>query len=133
LAIHTNACKWLENAVENIFPHTEQRECFGYMWMNVIKKFRGEGEFGRLWLAARFYTQKTHTYHLGKIMAASSEFGPWMDTYHSVLWYRSGFNTAIKCDHINNNLAESFNNRIKDFKDLPVYDMVDQIMIMLAV
>jgi hypothetical protein len=54
-----------------------------------------------------------------------------METYHSLLWYRSGFNTAIKCDHINNNLAESFNNRIKDLKDLPVHDMVDQIRIMI--
>jgi hypothetical protein len=43
----------------------------------------------------------------------------------------SGFNTAIKCDHINNNLAESFNNKVKKLKDLPVHDMVDQIRIMI--
>ncbi|KAE8768862.1 hypothetical protein D1007_59626 [Hordeum vulgare] len=43
----------------------------------------------------------------------------------------SGFNTAIKCDHINNNLAESFNNKVKQLTDLPVHDMVDQIRIML--
>jgi predicted Rdx family selenoprotein len=45
------------------------------------------------------------------------------------LWYRLGVNTTIKCDHINKNLAESFNNRIKDLKDLPVHDMVVQIRI----
>ena len=95
------------------------------------KKIRGE-EFGRMWPAARSYTTKTHSYHLGKIMAACSEndFGTWLQTHHSLLWYRSGFNTVIKCDHINNNLAESFNNRVKKFKDLPVHDMVDQIRIM---
>jgi hypothetical protein len=64
-------------------------------------------------------------------MAASSEFGPWMDTYHSVLWYISGFNTVIKCDHIDNNLTASFNNMINEFKDLPIHDMVDQIRIMI--
>ena len=64
-------------------------------------------------------------------MAACDEFGPWLNTYHSLLWYRSAFNTAIKCDHINNNLAESFNNKVKELKDLPVHDMVDQIRIML--
>ena len=37
LAIHTDACKGLENAVKNVFPHAEQRECFGHMWMNLIK------------------------------------------------------------------------------------------------
>jgi transposase-like protein len=38
LAVHTDACKGLENAVNVVFPHTEQRECFGHMWMNLIKK-----------------------------------------------------------------------------------------------
>ena len=130
LAIHTDACKGLENAVKNVFPHAEQRECFGHLWMNLIKKFRGD-EFGRMWPAARSYTKQTHSYHLSKVMATCEEFGTWLNTYHSLLWYRSGFNTAIKCDHINNNLAESFNNKVKQLKDLPVHDMVDQIRIML--
>ncbi|KAE8770159.1 Mutator-like transposase [Hordeum vulgare] len=37
----------------------------------------------------------------------------------------------MKCDHINTNLAESFNNKVKQLKDLPLHDMVDQIRIML--
>uniref|UniRef100_A0ACD5UID4 Uncharacterized protein n=1 Tax=Avena sativa TaxID=4498 RepID=A0ACD5UID4_AVESA len=86
-----------------------------------------------MWHAARSYTTQTHSYHLGKIMAACTEndFGTWLQTYHSLLWYRSGFNTAIKCDHINNNLAESFNNKVKDLKDFPLHDMVDQIRSMI--
>jgi hypothetical protein len=100
------------------------------MWMNLIKKFNGE-EFEHMWLTTRSYTNQTHSYHLGKIMAACSDFGPWMNTYHSLLWYRSGFNTAIKCDYINNNLAESFNNKVKQFLNLPVHDMVNQIRIMI--
>ena len=104
LAVHTYACKGLENAVKNVFPHCEQRECFGHIWMNLIKKIRGE-EFGRMWPAARSYTKQTHSYHFDKIKVACGEFGPWLNTYHSLLWYRSGFNTAIKCGHINNNLA----------------------------
>jgi hypothetical protein len=130
LAVHTDACKGLENAVNNIFLHSEQRECFGHMWMNIIRKFQGD-VYGRLWPAARSYTKSTHTYHVGKIKEAECTFAPWMDQYHSLLWYRSRFNTDIKCDHINNNLAESFNNRIKDLKELPVHDMVDQIRIMI--
>ncbi|KAE8783776.1 hypothetical protein D1007_42757 [Hordeum vulgare] len=41
----------------------------------------------------------------------------------------SGFNTSMKSDHINNNLAASFNNKVKDLKDLPMQDMVDQLRI----
>ncbi|KAE8803772.1 hypothetical protein D1007_20283 [Hordeum vulgare] len=130
LVVHTYACKWLENTVKNVFPHSEQRGCFGHMWMNLIKKFRGE-EFGRMWPATRSYTKQTYSYHIGKIMTAYPEFGPWVNTYHSLLWYKSGFNTAIKCDHINNNLEESCNNKVKQLKNLPVHDMVDQMRIMI--
>src|SRR4051812_21548823 len=88
--------------------------------------------------AARSYTRQTHAYHLEKIKATCSEedrvkFCTWLETYHSLLWYRSGFNTAIKCDHINNNLAESFNNKVKELKDLPVHDIVDQIRIRIRI
>ena len=64
-------------------------------------------------------------------MAACSELVPWMNTYHSLLWYRSGFSTAIKCDYIDNNLAESFNNKVKQFINLHVHDMAGQIKIVI--
>jgi transposase-like protein len=109
LAVNTDASKGLENVVKVFFPHAEQRECFSHIWMNLIKKFK-VGEWGCMWQAARSYTTQTHSYHLGKVMAActDNDFAPWLQTYHSRLWYWSGFNSAIKFDHINNNLAESF-------------------------
>src|SRR3954464_9752650 len=87
--IHTDACKGLENAVKIVFPHAEQRECFGHMWMNLIKKFRGD-DFGRMWPAARSYTRQTHSYHLEKIKAACSKedrvkFCTWLETNHYLL------------------------------------------------
>jgi hypothetical protein len=51
----------------------------------------------------------------------------WLDTYHSLLWYRSGFNPKIKCDYVANNIAEFFNNWIKHIKDIPVCELADQI------
>jgi transposase-like protein len=57
LTIHTDACKGLENAVENVFPHAKQGECFGHMCMNMINFFK-EDDYGRLWPAARSYTQQ---------------------------------------------------------------------------
>jgi hypothetical protein len=43
------------------------------------------------------------------------------------LWYRSGFNPTIECDYMTNNMAESFNNWIKDTKDLPVCELADKL------
>jgi hypothetical protein len=64
LAVHTHECKWLENAVKVVFPHAEQRECFGHMWMNLIKKNQSRRRMGRMWPAARSYTKRTNSYHL---------------------------------------------------------------------
>jgi hypothetical protein len=43
------------------------------MWMNLIKKFKVGGEWGRMWLAARSYTKHTHSYYLGNVMAVSTD------------------------------------------------------------
>ena len=43
------------------------------------------------------------------------------------------FNPEIKCDYITSNIAESFNNWIRDHKDLPVADLADKIREMIMV
>jgi hypothetical protein len=55
----------------------------------------------------------------------------WLKEYHSLLWYRSGFNPVIKCDYITNNIADVFNNWIKDYKDIPVCQLDDKIRVMI--
>ncbi|CAO2169609.1 unnamed protein product, partial [Urochloa humidicola] len=49
------------------------------------------------------------------------------DGYQNLLWARSKFSPDIKCDYINNNLAECWNAWIKEYKDLPLHCMVDAI------
>jgi hypothetical protein len=51
----------------------------------------------------------------------------WLKTNHKLLWYRCGFNPEIKCDYITSNIAKSFNNWIRDHKDLPVANLADKI------
>jgi hypothetical protein len=76
--------------------------------------------------AARAYRKVVHD-HYKAIVQSKSDVAHWLDTYHSLLWYRSGFNPVIKCDYVTNNTAESFNNWIKDIKDLPMCELVDKI------
>jgi transposase-like protein len=47
LSIHIDACEGLENAVKIVFPHAEQRDCLGHMWMNLIKKIE-EKNLGKI-------------------------------------------------------------------------------------
>jgi hypothetical protein len=127
LAVCTDACKGLNAAVNKVFPSAEKRECFRHLMENMKKNFTGEVYGENMWPAARAYSAGKHKYFLDKVLASSPRVEPWLNKHHNLLWARSKFSTEIKCDYINNNLAESWNAWIKDFKDLPVHCMVDAI------
>jgi ribosomal protein L44E len=124
LAISTDACKGLENAVKKVFPQAEQRECFRHLMQNFVKKFHGETH-KNMWPAAKTYRPERFIYHMQNVLTACPDVGPYLNQYHNLLWMRSSFNTEIKCDYIHNNLAESFNAWIKEIKDLPVDELAD--------
>ena len=95
LAVCTDACKGLENAVKKVFPQAEQRECFRHMWHNFQKYFHGD-VFGRLWPAARAYRPEEYQHHMKKVFAASEKVYPYLRDHHNLLWMRCMFNPAIK-------------------------------------
>ncbi|XP_066162703.1 uncharacterized protein [Oryza sativa Japonica Group] len=126
LAISSDACKGLENAVKNVFQRAEHRECFWHLMQNFIKKFQGP-VFGNMYPAARSYMPERFYHYMNKIYEANSDVKPYLETYHKLLWMRSKFSEEIKCDFITNNLAESWNKWIKDMKHLPIVELADGI------
>jgi hypothetical protein len=127
LAICTDACKGLIGAVKQVFPWAEQRECFRHLMENMKKNFHGEVFAKNMQPAARAYEPGKHQYFLDKVLTASPHVQKWLEDHHNLLWARSKFSPDIKCDYINNNLAESWNAWIKEFKNLPLHYMVDAI------
>jgi hypothetical protein len=123
LAVSSDDCKRLENTVKIVFPHIEQRECFRHLMENYVKRYGGAEN---MYPVARAYRKVVHD-HYKVIVRNKTDVTTWLDQYHSLLWYKSAFNPAIKCDYVTNNIAESFNNWIKDVKDLPVCELTDKI------
>ncbi|WVZ96919.1 hypothetical protein U9M48_042499, partial [Paspalum notatum var. saurae] len=126
LAVCTDACKGLENAVKKVFPQAEQRECFRHLMQNFIKRYGGE-IFSRMYPIARAYRKEVSDYFYNQIVESSTEADTWLKTHHKLKWKRSSFNPAIKCDYVTNNIAEIFNNWVKDWKDLPMVELADKI------
>ena len=127
LAICTDACKGLESAVKEVFPWAEQRECFRHLMENMKKNFTGDVYAKNIWPATRAYSAGKHKYFMDKVLEATPGVENWLKKHHNLLWARSKFSPDIKCDYINNNLAECWNAWIKEFKDLPLHCMVDAI------
>lgn len=92
----------------------------------LSKKFHGEG-FGYIWPAAMAYRYEVFEYHMGKVLQACRKVADYLQRRHNLMWIRSSFDTNIKCDYINNNLAESFNSWVRDIKDLPLDELADKI------
>jgi hypothetical protein len=102
LAICSDAHKSLLKAKRSVFPHAEDRECFLHLHKNFKKYHVGDHN---LWPAARSYTTEVfHEYYSNVIGLPGVE--AWFNEHHTSLWYRCGFNPAIKCDYITNNIAE---------------------------
>jgi transposase-like protein len=69
LAICTDACKGLENAMKVVFPHAEQRECFRHLMQNYINKWGGNTH-SKMYPAARSVSV-THKGNCGCIQGNS--------------------------------------------------------------
>jgi len=61
LAISSNACKGIENAIKQVYPWAEHRECFFHLMKNFVKQFQGPA-FGRMYPASRTYQPEYYEY-----------------------------------------------------------------------
>ena len=82
--------------------------------------------------AAMAYRKEIYEHHIAPLRAVPV-IARYLEKDHPFLWYISGYNPAIKCDYLTNNIAEVFNNWIKDYKDLPVCDLAEKIREMIMV
>ena len=90
LAICTDACKGLENAVHKVFPHADQRECFRHLMQNFVKYFYGDG-LSRMYPAARAYRTEIFDHHMSKIVSSCPEVMKYLQRHHSLKWMRCAF------------------------------------------
>uniref|UniRef100_A0A0A9GVY9 Uncharacterized protein n=1 Tax=Arundo donax TaxID=35708 RepID=A0A0A9GVY9_ARUDO len=65
--------------------------------------------------------------HMSSIFNNCPDMWEYLHKHHNLKWMRCVFNPATKCDFVTNNLAETFNNWIRDIKDLHVVDLADKL------
>jgi hypothetical protein len=66
---------------------------------------------------------------LEKIATECPKAIPVLNNHHKLIWSRSKFNKECNVDYVNNNISECFNNWIKDYKDLPIIDLIDTVRV----
>ena len=133
LAIHTDACKGLESAVEIVFPGVEHRECMRHLAHNFKKKFKGKVYDENLWPASYTCSKRKHEHHLRVLYAQNPLVKEYMDAHHGKVWSRSQFNEICKVDYVTSNLAECFNSKFKSVKGLLLWQAFEKMRQMIMI
>lgn len=84
-------------------------EGFKHFMENMKKYYTGDVYGKNMWPAARAYSPHKCKYFFDEISEASPDVEKWLKEHHPFPWARSKFSNDIKCDYINNNLAECWN------------------------
>ncbi|KAF6176281.1 hypothetical protein GIB67_023572 [Kingdonia uniflora] len=95
--------KGLVEAVLQVFPHSNHRFYFRYMYTNFKQLCRGVTEL---------------------------DANTWLEREPYESWCRSFFDASTKCEHVTNNFSESFNNWIVKIRDKPLNKMVERLDLM---
>jgi hypothetical protein len=128
LVLSTDAGKGIDKAVTNVFENgVEHRECMRHLVKNFQKRYSGEVFQRHLWPASRVYRAELFEAHYNTMKEACPESMKWIEENHKHFWARSMFSTYSNVDYVTNNIAEAFNNWIRDEKSLPVIDLMDRI------
>lgn len=128
LVISTDAGKGIDEAVTKVFNNgVEHRECMRHLVKNFQKRFKGEVFERNLWPASRCYRMTTHERHWNEMHKACPKATQWLLENHKQKWARAKFSTESKIDYVTNNIAETFNSWIREYKSLPVLDLMDKI------
>ena len=80
-----------------------------------------------LWASAYSWNQYLFEKHWFAMEKAKPATTAYLRNWHKKLWTRSQFSTNSKVDYVTNNLAESFNNWIKQYKSMNLDDIMDKI------
>lgn len=78
-------------------------------------------------------THGTHTKHWSAMEQVKSAATEYLRNWCKMLWTRSQFSSTCKVDYVTNNLAESFNNWIKQYKSMNLDGLMDKIRQVLMV
>jgi transposase-like protein len=125
LVVHTDAWKGLENAINEVYPTCEHRKCMMHVMLNFKKKFKGD-ILDNMWPAAWTYEAEKHESLMAEIEAASPEAIAYLRKQHNRVWTRRKFSSITKLEYVSTNLAEVFNNWIREKKQLAVVELIDK-------
>ncbi|XP_043705320.1 uncharacterized protein LOC122655165 [Telopea speciosissima] len=127
LTFMTDKQKGLIHAINNIFSGVHQRTCCRHLYNNFKASFPGLLLKSLFWKAAQVSSAWVYERAIEKMKDTNVEAHDWLLSNPPSTWSRHAFDTGAKCDHVTNNMIESFNNWIGPMRNKTILSLIDDI------
>ncbi|CAA7048313.1 unnamed protein product [Microthlaspi erraticum] len=131
LTLVSDQQKGLIAARDSVLPHCEHRMCARHIWANLYKKFGDETGLLHIafWKMAKAYNMRVFEQRVEDFKLLNHEAYERLMRWSACHWSRAFFTGFAKCDAVENNMSESFNNVIDDGRFKPLVGLLEDIRI----
>ena len=120
----------LQNAVAYLLPHAEHRNCARHIYANWKKKGHSTQLLQKLfWKAVKATTQQDFKKIMSQINTLEPQAAEDFQAVGVMKFCRAYISEWPKCEMIDNNICECFNNYILHSRGKPIIDMLEDIRI----
>ncbi|KAK9080510.1 hypothetical protein SSX86_000268 [Deinandra increscens subsp. villosa] len=127
LTLISDQHKGIVEAVKDVFPYAEHRQCTRHIYANFNKKFRGIDYKNLFWGAAKSTTEQQFEAKMNELKAISEEAYSHLIERNPKSWSRAFFEVDRACDAFENDMSESFNSCIRVARRKPIITMLEEI------
>ena len=121
--------KGLIEAVKEVMPLAEHRQCVRHIYENFRKQYASEEFRGLFWGASKAsYPQKFQRI-MDKIKAANPKAHEYLEKKDPKSWSRAYFREGVCCKAIENGFSECFNSVLCTVRDKPIITMLESMRV----
>ncbi|KAJ0726873.1 putative transposase, mutator type, MULE transposase domain-containing protein [Helianthus annuus] len=112
LTLISDQHKGIIEAVKDVFPYAEHRQCVRHIYANYKKKYRGEQFINLFWKATKATTEEYFEKKMEELKNINKGAYTHLTERNSITWSKAFFELNKACDAYENGMSESFNSRI---------------------
>ncbi|GJW81690.1 60S ribosomal protein L34, partial [Tanacetum coccineum] len=131
MTIISDGHKGLMEAVKNLLPYAEHRQCARHIYANFKKKWNGLHFKSLFWGAAASTVQHNFYTKLNLIGNIDPEAKQWLVDRNPNSWCRAFFKMDRGCAAYENGISESYHNSIRIARGKPLITMLEEIRVYL--
>ena len=117
----------LVQAVKEILPNAEHRQCARHIFANFRKRFSGAPFENLFWKASKSSTEVKFYAAMEEIKKLNPAAYLHLMEREPKTWSRAFFKVGLLCDSVENGNSESFNNVLDDARKKPLITMLEDL------